>query len=249
MNRWATANAGSWASAGLWPPTPDLLGPDPARDVDQDAAAVALAVDVPGAMEHLLEVRERELDRRPAGGRVLAYRRVDRTGVAILDAGRRNTWAIGSLGRKATPLGTPGDERSDGRPCSPPGIHAFFERARDWGTRMERKYTLAHGHIVRADVGSDRGSLAEGRHREDHAGALADRRLRRLGLDVLGDRRRPAGKPLRLLRHRPDRRADARRRPPGPGAGRRRRPRASDPGQPPPRRGRAHARRARSAAR
>ena len=33
---------------------PHLLGPDPARDVDQDSAAVALAVDVPGAMEHLL---------------------------------------------------------------------------------------------------------------------------------------------------------------------------------------------------
>ena len=33
----------------------DLLGPDLARDVDQQAAAVALAVDVAGAVEHLLE--------------------------------------------------------------------------------------------------------------------------------------------------------------------------------------------------
>ena len=33
----------------------DLLGPDLARDVDQQAAAVALAVDVAGAVEHLLQ--------------------------------------------------------------------------------------------------------------------------------------------------------------------------------------------------
>lgn len=35
------------------------------------------------------------------------------------------------------------------RPNSPPGIHAFSERARDWGTRGEREYTLARRHIVR----------------------------------------------------------------------------------------------------
>ena len=81
MNTWATANAGSSASAGLWPPGPDLLGPDPARDVDQQAAAVALAVDVAGAVEHLLEVRERELARargsasRPCGPRRRSRRR------------------------------------------------------------------------------------------------------------------------------------------------------------------------------
>ena len=33
----------------------DLLGPDPARQVDQQTAAVALAVDVAGAVQHLLQ--------------------------------------------------------------------------------------------------------------------------------------------------------------------------------------------------
>src|SRR4029079_4865111 len=67
------------------------------------------------------------------------------------------------------------------------------------------------------DVGSDRGSLAERRHRKDHAGALADRRLRTPWAGRARNRRRPAGEPFRLLRHRPQRRADAWRRPPGPG--------------------------------
>ena len=59
-----------------------LLGPDPARDVDQQAAAVALAVDVAGAVEHLLQVGERQLDRLAARRRVLADRGVDRARVA-----------------------------------------------------------------------------------------------------------------------------------------------------------------------
>ena len=79
----------------------DLLGPDPARDVHQEAAAVALAVDVPGAVEHLLEVRERQLDRLAARRRVLAHRGVDRAGVAVLDRGRRDAGPVRALGRVA----------------------------------------------------------------------------------------------------------------------------------------------------
>ena len=44
----------------------NLLGPDLARDVDQQAAAVTLAVDVAGAVEHLLQRRDRQ--RRSARG-------------------------------------------------------------------------------------------------------------------------------------------------------------------------------------
>jgi len=66
----------------------DLLGPDLARDVEQEAAAVALAVDVAGTVEHLLQGRDRQLDRLVARGRVLADRGIDRTGVLVLDAWR-----------------------------------------------------------------------------------------------------------------------------------------------------------------
>src|SRR6185503_5818565 len=79
----------------------NLLGPDPAWYVDQDAAAVALAIDVSGAMEHLLEVVQRQFHGGTAGRRVLADGRVDRAGVAVLDAGRRDAGPVGPLGRKA----------------------------------------------------------------------------------------------------------------------------------------------------
>ena len=79
----------------------DLLGPDLARDVEQQAAAVALAVDVAGAVEHLLQGRDRQLDRLVARRRVLAHRGVDRAGVLVLDARRRDERAVGALGRVA----------------------------------------------------------------------------------------------------------------------------------------------------
>ena len=79
----------------------DLLRPDLARDVDQQAAAVALAVDVAGAVEHLLQGRERQLDRLVARRRVLADRGVDRAGVLVLDAGRRDARPVGALWRVA----------------------------------------------------------------------------------------------------------------------------------------------------
>src|SRR5262249_13639511 len=63
---------------------PYLLGPDLAGDVDQDAAAVAFAVDVPGAVEHLSEIRQRQLDRRSVGGRILADRRVYGARIPVL---------------------------------------------------------------------------------------------------------------------------------------------------------------------
>ena len=82
----------------------DLLGPDLARDVEQEAAAVSLAVDVAGAVEHLLQGGDRQLDRLVARRRVFADRRVDGTGVLVLDAGRRNEWPVGALWRVALDL-------------------------------------------------------------------------------------------------------------------------------------------------
>ena len=87
----------------------DLLRPDPARDVEQQAAAVALAVDVAGAVEHLLQGRDRELDRPVARRRVPADRGVDRAGVLVLDARRRDPRPVGKLGGVALdgPSGCP----------------------------------------------------------------------------------------------------------------------------------------------
>ncbi len=82
----------------------DLLGPDLARDVDQQAAAIALAVDVAGAVEHLLQGWDRALDRFVARRRVLAHRGVDRAGVLVLDAGRRDERPVGTLWRVADGL-------------------------------------------------------------------------------------------------------------------------------------------------
>src|SRR4051812_10174003 len=79
----------------------DLLGPDLARQVEQQTAAVSLAVDVAGAVEHLLQGRDRQLDRRVARRRVLADRGVDRTGILVFDAGRRDKRPIGTLWRVA----------------------------------------------------------------------------------------------------------------------------------------------------
>ena len=79
----------------------DLLGPDLARDVDQDAAAVALAVDVAGPVEHLLQGRDRQLDRLVARRRVAADRGVDRAGVLVLDARGRDERPVGALRRVA----------------------------------------------------------------------------------------------------------------------------------------------------
>ena len=76
----------------------DLLGPDPVRDVHQDAAAVSLAVDVPGPVEHLLEVDQRQLHRRAIRRRILSHRGVDGAGVAVLHAWRRDPRAIGPFG-------------------------------------------------------------------------------------------------------------------------------------------------------
>ena len=78
----------------------DLLGPDLARDVDQHAAAVALAVDVAGAVEHLVEGVERQRDRRVRGLAVLADRGVERAGVLVLDRLRRDAGASSLCGAR-----------------------------------------------------------------------------------------------------------------------------------------------------
>ena len=83
----------------------NLLRPDLARDVDEDPAAVALAVDVAGAVKHLLEVRERQGHRLAARRRVLADRRVDAAGVLVLHARRRDARLPGKLRRVAKRLG------------------------------------------------------------------------------------------------------------------------------------------------
>ena len=83
---------------------PDLLGPDPGRDVDQQAAAVTLAVDIAGAMEHLLERGERERDGLVARCRIATDRRIDRAGVLVLDARGRDERPIRALGGEALRL-------------------------------------------------------------------------------------------------------------------------------------------------
>src|SRR5262249_39722580 len=87
-------------------------------------AAVALAVHVAGAMEHLLQRPERERDRFVARGRVTAHRRVEGTGVLVLDARRRDEGAVRALGGEALGLWGRGV-----RLCL--RIRAVFEWARD----------------------------------------------------------------------------------------------------------------------
>src|SRR5690606_407200 len=88
----------------------DLLGPNLARDVDQQTAAVTLAIDVAGPVEHLLKALERERHRLAARRRVLAHRGVDRAGVAVLDRLRRGLRAPGEMGRVPA-RGGPGGPR------------------------------------------------------------------------------------------------------------------------------------------
>ena len=121
---WATANASSSASDGVVPALADLLGPDLGRDVDQQSAAVTLAVDVAGAVEHLLQRFQREGDRLVTRGGVAADGRVDRASVLVLHARRGDEGAIGALRGVARTLW--------GRVLQL-GLRfrAFFERARD----------------------------------------------------------------------------------------------------------------------
>jgi hypothetical protein len=106
----------------------DLLRPDATRNVEQDATPVSLAVDVAGAVEHLLQSGDRQLDRFVARRRVLADRGVDGASVFVLDAGRRNEGTIGALWRVALDASA---AIGLGLQFVPPGFHAFSERARD----------------------------------------------------------------------------------------------------------------------
>ena len=81
----ATANAGSSARRGACPPARTSSCQISARDVDHRAAAVALAVDVAGPVQHLLEGDEALLDHIVSGAAVLADGRVERAGVLVLD--------------------------------------------------------------------------------------------------------------------------------------------------------------------
>jgi hypothetical protein len=92
-----------------------LLGPDLARNVDQQTAAVALAVDVAGPVEHLLERGERGLDRLVRWSCVLGDPGIEGAGVAVLDGARGPPRAVGPrrvisvqtglLGSAASPSG------------------------------------------------------------------------------------------------------------------------------------------------
>ena len=116
----------------------DLLGPDLGRDVDQQAAAVALAVDVAGAVEHLLERLQRQRDRLVARRRVLADRGVDRAGVLVLDA------------TAARPAGDRPAQGNSAASLVPPGFRAFFERARDGVGPTERMSISGGAQPIRA---------------------------------------------------------------------------------------------------
>jgi hypothetical protein len=67
----------------------DLLLPERAGDVDQRAAAVAFAVDVAGAVQHLLQRVESLGDDVVRGAAVTADCGVERTRVLVLDGLRR----------------------------------------------------------------------------------------------------------------------------------------------------------------
>ena len=61
----------------------NLLGPNQARDINEEAAAVSLAVNAPRSVEHLLQRAERDSDRLETGRRVLAHGRVDRARIVL----------------------------------------------------------------------------------------------------------------------------------------------------------------------
>ncbi len=73
----------------------DLLLPDQARDVDHRPAAVALAVDVPGAVEHLLKGDEALLDHVMRRAAVAADGGIERARVLVLDRLRRAAGPVG----------------------------------------------------------------------------------------------------------------------------------------------------------
>ena len=133
---------------------PHLLGPDPARDVDQQAAAVALAVDVAGTVQHLLEVRQGELARargsasRPCGPRRRSHtRRGPRRSAARRAGGKpspvRNASASSGAARNDWGAGQP----------KPPGFRAFFERARDGDKRVGAVYDSLSAALVGGPTG------------------------------------------------------------------------------------------------
>ena len=153
---WATAKASSRVSEGSWPPAAHLLGPDLARDVDQKAAAVALAVDVAGPVKHLLKRGDRQLDRLVAGGRVTAHRGIDRTRVLVLDAGRRDdAGASGNSGEKRSGRPDPGS-RDWGCAIRPP-VSAPSSSGRATGFSGPGKYGAGPG-----GSGGVRGSFWDG---------------------------------------------------------------------------------------
>ena len=79
--------------------------------------------------------------------------------------------------------------------------------------QSRRRASAASLAILRPDGRRhDRGPVAQGRHGQDHDRPHLGRRARRVGLDVLADRPRPAGQPVGLLRRPAGRRADRRRR-------------------------------------
>ena len=164
-----------------------LLGPDPPRDVDQHPAAVALTVDVAGAVEHLLEAGEGQLHRLATRGRVLAHRRIERARVVIINRGRRDQGPPRQVRRVTIQLDLPGTAPSSSG------------RAAGSGEAIIRPPQAAYSGL---DGQHDRRPLAEGRHRQDDADEDPDRRLRAPRARRPGRRRRPAGQPLRLLRHR-----------------------------------------------
>src|SRR5207249_5877084 len=97
--------------------------------------------------EHLLEVRERQVDGLAARRSVLADGRVDRAGVVVGYARGRAQRLPGQLGRVEGWALARRVRRGAGRRAGqslPPGFRAFFERARD-GETLARQYTPTAG--------------------------------------------------------------------------------------------------------
>ena len=109
------------------------------------AAAVALAVHVAGAVQHLLKRDEALLDHVVGRLAVLAHRGVERAGVLVLDrlaaaaaGGRPGSTSSGRCSRQRRGPGPAGPASKNERSIYPPGFRAFSERARDGlrGTRI-----------------------------------------------------------------------------------------------------------------
>ena len=176
-----------------------LLGPELARDVDQKAAAVALAVDVAGPVEHLLAARRgRRRSARASGRASFATQRVERAGVVLLDGPGGPQPNSASITRLSSAL--------VGRAEVDRAVDEEPRRARDAALGAAAEVLLARAR--RARPRAARGRSARRRGRARRRARAAPRRSGRAGSrrgDRACPRSAPAPQPPRRPRRRPAR--------------------------------------------